>query len=67
MIIPDWMSLLRGFWNTNNEQAFMDVRVLILWLRAILINHNPAATERMRRNEHMKSMSGMSNMVLLHL
>jgi len=54
----------RGFWNASKLSWMSGYS--ILWLRATLFNHYPAATERMRmrRNEHMKSMSGMLNMVL---
>ena len=62
MIMPDRMSLPGAF----GIQAFKDVRV-VNPLAKSHFNQSLSSCYRMRKNKHMKSVSGMSSMVLLHL
>jgi len=63
--MPNWMSLPEFFGMLVTSKLSWMSRVLNSLAKSH--NHYPVATERMRRNEHMKSVLGMLNKALLHL
>ena len=68
MNTPDWTYLLKGFGIVPMSKLFLTLECSILWPKAILTNLYLAATARMkmRRREHMRNASKMSNMAHLH-
>ena len=66
MIKLDWIYLPETFGILVTSKHLWMLGYSILWLRATLISHYLAATERMRRKEHTKNVFEMLSMVLSH-
>ena len=68
MNTPDWTYLLKGFGIVPMSELFLMLKCSILWPKVILTDLYLAATARMkmRRREHMRNASEMSNMAHSH-